>query len=136
MLLSNEQPLAGTGGAQDKIGVFMEAGRNVEVAVAATRIDIEHEMSGGFLHGRQDLWVRGQVVADEPVEQVSLKVGQHAAGSIFYGRRTTITTFRRPNGSLARHYVLAFNLRRPAVEAELSFRFAIIGRGKAGTALE
>ncbi len=136
MSSGNEQLLAATEVAQDNVAAFVEAGRNAEEAVAATRIEIEREMPSGFLHGRQDLWVRGRVVADEPVEQVSLRVGRDAVGNVFYGRSGTITAVKRADGSSARQYDFAFNLRRSAAEAELSCRFAIVARGEAWTASE
>ena len=136
MVEDNECSLPEIALAADEVGVFIDAGRNAGVPISATLIEIEREVSAGFLHGRQDVWVRGRVIADELVEQVSLQVGRQTVGNVFYGRGGALTTHKSTGGSLAKQCGFAFNLRRPAIEAALSCQFAITARGGAWTTSE
>ena len=101
------------------------------------RIELDRELSGGFLRGRHDLWVCGGVSASEPVEQVSLQVGHHVFGKLLYGQvgaAKSVVCTRRTIESW--HYAFAFGPNCPAAETALPSRFSIVTVGEEGTASE
>jgi ADP-heptose:LPS heptosyltransferase/GT2 family glycosyltransferase len=105
-------------------------------ATSKLRIEIDRELHGGFLHGRHDLWIRGQVISKEPIEQVALRVGRHIVGRIGYGRVDGGARITGPDGMGAKQYAFSFSLGRPAAEAASACVFAIIAEGDSESVTE
>ncbi len=103
-------------------------------ATAALRIEVERATQAGFLHGRQDLWVRGRVSAAEPVEQIALRIGRQELSRIVPGR--TGTAVAGPDGTIVTQHAFTFCLSRLVAEARAPCRFAVVATTPSGSVAE
>ena len=131
-----EQPSANAALAPDQVTPQLpaETGRALVPASPRLRIELDRQLRGGFLHGRHDLWVRGRVIADAPVERVSLRAGHHTLGTLAFGRTDGSATTADSDGSTRAQYGFMFSLSRMAAEAASPYEFVISAAGEeAGT---
>jgi hypothetical protein len=102
--------------------------------VPAARIEVERAAQAGFLYGRQDLWIRGRVIAVAPVEQIALRVGGRVLSRIVPGR--TGANAPAPDGGSVTHHAFTFCLSRLVAEARAPCRFAVVATTPEGNVAE
>ena len=76
------------------------------------RIEIDPGVSGGFLHGRFDVHIRGRVVSQSPAEEITLLLDGEAVCAAQYGDPDKAATATLPDGTHAKqrafHFTLAY----------------------------
>lgn len=85
---------------------------------ALIQIDIDPAVSGGFIHGRYDLQIKGRVISADPVEEISLHVDGETVSVAQYGQPDRSAVVVLPDGSHGRQRSFLFTLPRPQRRAE------------------
>lgn len=73
-------------------------------------IDIDPNVSGGFIHGRFDLVIRGRVAAAAPIEEAMLRVGDNVVTRAEFGDPDRAAPTTLPDGTPARQRAFQFSL--------------------------
>jgi glycosyltransferase involved in cell wall biosynthesis len=97
-------------------------------AYPAILIEADPEMSGGYVHGRFDIMVRGRAVCDGAIEEIRLEAGGQAVSTASYGQPERAAPAELPDGRPARQRAFHFNLPRPADRFQERCRFQVVAR--------
>ena len=96
---------------------------------ARLRIAVDRELQGGFLQGRQDVWITGQVLADAPIDGVALQVGRDVIARLAFAGP-------QAGGMGAVAHRFRFSLCRAAAEAQSPCRFVLVATAGPESATE
>ncbi|MDR3535508.1 MAG: glycosyltransferase family 9 protein [Acetobacteraceae bacterium] len=91
------------------------AGAAIEMPAAqpvkpAILIDIDPNISGGFIHGRFDLIIRGRIAAEEPIEEATLLVGETLVSRTQFGEPERAAPVTLPNGAMGHQRAFQFSV--------------------------
>ena len=95
-------------------------------------IEIDPGVSGGFVHGRFDVMIRGRVVSESPIEEVRLQVGDWVTSTASFGQPERAAIGIMPDGTQGRQRGFKFNLPRPGDGGAERCAFQIIARTEDG----
>ena len=97
-------------------------------------IELDTETSGGFIHDRFDVQLRGRVAAGLPIEALELFADERAVSRIDYGQPHRAPATTLPDGTPGRERMFQFNLPREPAEAEgvCNLRLRAIEPGRPG----
>jgi ADP-heptose:LPS heptosyltransferase/GT2 family glycosyltransferase len=95
-------------------------------------IEIDSALSGGYVHDRFDVMVRGRAISAAPIEQIRLQVGDEVTSTSSYGQPDRAVAAVMPDGSPARQRTFQFNLPRPGGGQPERCAFQVIARTEDG----
>ena len=104
----------------------------VSAATRGIMIEIDPAVSGGYVHGRFDVMIRGRAVSMAPIEEIRLQVGDWVTSSASFGQPERAATAVMPDGTLVRQRGFRFNLPRPGDGRAERCAFQIIARTEDG----
>ncbi len=81
-------------------------------------IELDTEPTGGFIHDRFDVQLRGRVAAGLPIEALELVTDEQQISRIDYGQPHRAPATTLPDGTPGRERMFQFNLPRLQAEAE------------------
>jgi ADP-heptose:LPS heptosyltransferase/GT2 family glycosyltransferase len=91
-------------------------------------IDIDPGLSGGFIHGRFDLSIRGRIAALDSIEEAALHVDDQPVSRIQFGEPGLAAPVTLPDGREGRQRAVQFTLPQPSATADGPRRCAIVVR--------
>jgi ADP-heptose:LPS heptosyltransferase/GT2 family glycosyltransferase len=106
----------------------------IELALATTPavvIELDPAVSGGYVHGRFDIMLRGRAVSTAAIEEIQLRVGDWVTSVAFFGQPERAATAVMADGTPARQRGFQFNLPRPGDGRTETFGFQILVRTEA-----
>ncbi len=109
-----------------------EAGLTVATGVPPILIELDAEVSGGYVNGRFDVMIRGRAVSASPIEEIRLQVGDWVTGTAAFGQSDRAVVAVLPDGSAARQRAFRFNLPRPGDGRVETCGFQVIARTQDG----
>ncbi|HEY0184231.1 MAG TPA: glycosyltransferase family 9 protein [Rhodopila sp.] len=95
-------------------------------------IEIDPALSGGYVHGRFDVMIRGRVLSPAPIVEVRLQVDDWITSTASFGEPERAAAAFMPDGTPARHRGFQFNLPRPGDGRTERCAFQIIARTEEG----
>jgi ADP-heptose:LPS heptosyltransferase/GT2 family glycosyltransferase len=95
-------------------------------------IEIDPAVSGGYVHGRFDVSIRGRAVSTADIEEIRLQVGDWITSSASYGQPERAGVIAMPDGTPGRLRGFRFNLPRPGEGEAERCRFQIVARTEQG----
>ncbi|MDR3533530.1 MAG: glycosyltransferase family 9 protein [Rhodopila sp.] len=98
----------------------------------AILIEIDPAVSGGFVHNRFDVMIRGRAMSAAAIEEIRLQVGDHVTSTASYGQAERAAACVMPDGSPARQRAFQFNLPRPGDGNPERCAFQLIARTEDG----
>ncbi len=101
-------------------------------ATPPIRIEIDQAVTGGQVHDRFDIMLRGRAVSVAPIEEVRLQVGDLVVGTASYGLPEQAAPGILPDGRAARQRVFHFSLPRPAGPRQEGVGLQIVARTEDG----
>lgn len=101
---------------------------NVEPAGPAVLIEVDPDLSGGFVFGRFDVMVRGRVVSPATIVEVRLECSGMIVSVASYGQPERAAFADMPDGTQGRQRGFQFNLPCPAVDRPVRQVFQIVAR--------
>lgn len=109
-----------------------------EVAAPPPLILIEADpaVSGGFLHGRFDVLIRGRVVSASPAAEIALHLGGDIVAVAQYGDPEHAAPAMLPDGTLGRQRAFHFNVPRLQTEAGGAYDVTVAARTADGVTHE
>jgi ADP-heptose:LPS heptosyltransferase/GT2 family glycosyltransferase len=102
------------------------------VAVPGVVIEIDTAVSGGYVHGRFDIMIRGRAVSTAAIEEIRLQVDDWVTSSASFGQPERAATVVMPDGTSARQRGFRFNLPRPGDGRVERCAFQIVARTEDG----
>ena len=123
---------AGTTVANDSISP--DAGDAVPAAIdtSITLIELDPEVSGGFIDDRFDIMIRGRVRSDVRIIQIRLVIDDWINSRTSHAVPGPPTNGVLPDGGAGWHYAFQFNLPRPGTSGTLGCKFKIVARTDQG----
>ena len=100
------------------------------------RIDIDPAIIAGYIHDRYDLLVRGRVVSDVPVEEVTVRLDDAVVGRVQYGPTDLMAQDGPADGDGDTQYVFRVNLQLRRAQAHRMCTFTIGARTQHGDTYE
>jgi ADP-heptose:LPS heptosyltransferase/GT2 family glycosyltransferase len=95
-------------------------------------IEIDPAVSGGHVHGRFDVMIRGRALSAAPIEEIRLQVDDWVSSTASYGQPERAAAAVMPDGTPARQRGFHFNLPRPGDGRTEKCAFQIIARTEDG----
>ena len=95
-------------------------------------IEVDAALSGGFVHGRFDVMIRGRAVSAAPIQEIRLQIGDWVTGTASFGQPDRAAVAVMPDGSAARQRTFRFNLPRPGDGRVETCAFQVIARTEDG----
>jgi len=121
----NAASFAATRGPDDEAGDADHAEDSVAAAELAPDaapaplilIQIDPVVSGGFIHGRFDVQIRGRVASPAAIEEVELETGGVVVARAVFGQPHRAPVVTMPDGTRFRHRSFQLSLPRPQARA-------------------
>jgi ADP-heptose:LPS heptosyltransferase/GT2 family glycosyltransferase len=129
------EPSDETAQADTTDAAALDAGVASEPVVAAEPvivIELDPAITGGFVHGRFDVMVRGRAVSAAPIVEISLQVDDWVTSVASFGQPERATVAAMPDGTPGRQRTFRFNLPRPGDGRTENCAFRIIARTEDG----
>ncbi len=104
----------------------------VETSGPAILIEIDPGVSGGFVHNRFDIVLRGRVMSRAPLADIKLQVDDRIIATASYGQPDRAATCIMPDGTPGRQRGFQFNLPRLYDGDATHCNFRIVGRAVDG----
>jgi ADP-heptose:LPS heptosyltransferase/GT2 family glycosyltransferase len=103
-----------------------------EIAAPLIVVEIDPGVSGGFLHGRFDVAIRGRAASEAAIEEIRLQVDGRVISLSSYGQPDRAANVIMPDGSPGRQRGFQFNLSRPGDGRAERCAFQIVVRTEDG----
>ncbi|MEA2739177.1 MAG: hypothetical protein QOH05_2484, partial [Acetobacteraceae bacterium] len=97
-------------------------------AGSAVVIEIDPAVSGGYVHGRFDVMIRGRALSAAPIEEIRLQVDDWVVSTASFGEPERAAVATLPDGTPGRQRGFQFNLPRPGDGRTETCAFRIIVR--------
>ncbi|MEI7713457.1 MAG: hypothetical protein WCI94_18615, partial [Rhodospirillales bacterium] len=107
-----------------------------EATLPVIAIEVDPGVSGGFIHGRFDLTIKGRVISASPAEEIALHIDDEVWAIAQYGDPDHAAPASLPDGTRARQRAFHFNLPRLHARAEAPCRPTIVARTSDGDTFE
>jgi ADP-heptose:LPS heptosyltransferase/GT2 family glycosyltransferase len=95
-------------------------------------IEIDPGVSGGYVHGRFDIAIRGRAMSVAPIEEIRLQAGGLVTSTASFGQPERAAIAVMPDGTQARQRGFHFNLPRPGDGQVEICAFQIVARTEDG----
>jgi ADP-heptose:LPS heptosyltransferase/GT2 family glycosyltransferase len=109
-----------------------KAKRKVTPAGPLIYIELDAGISGGFVHGRFDVMIRGRAVSAASIAEIRLQAGDWVTSIASFGQPERAPVAVLPDGSAARQRAFHFNLPRPGDGRSETCAFQVIARTEDG----
>jgi ADP-heptose:LPS heptosyltransferase/GT2 family glycosyltransferase len=97
-------------------------------AGTAVLIEIDPSVSGGYVHNRFDVMIRGRAVSTAAIEEIRLQDGDRVISTASYGLPERAAPAVMPDGRPARQRAFHFNLPRPGEGRPERCAFQVVAR--------
>ena len=95
-------------------------------------IEIDPAVSGGYVHGRFDIMIRGRAVSTAAIEEIRLQVDDWVTSTASFGQPERAASAVMADGTPARQRGFRFNLPRPGDGQAERCAFQIVARTEDG----
>jgi hypothetical protein len=95
-------------------------------------IEMDPAPTGGYVHGRFDVMIRGRAMSVAPIEEIRLQVDDRVTSMASFGQPECAAGAMLPDGTPARQRGFQFNLPRPGGVRTARCKFQIIARTEDG----
>ncbi|PPQ37663.1 glycosyltransferase family 9 protein [Rhodopila globiformis] len=95
-------------------------------------IEIDPALDGSVLHNRFDIMIRGRAIADVPIIEIRLEVGEQVLATAWYGQSGSAGAAVLPGGRPARQRAFQFHLPQLPPGAAAPCAFRIVARTEPG----
>jgi ADP-heptose:LPS heptosyltransferase/GT2 family glycosyltransferase len=113
-------------------GLAADAADSVIISGLGIAIDLDPDVSVGYMHGRFDIMIHGRVMSTTPIEEISLEIDGAITSTASFGNPEPAAAAIAPDGTPARRRAFQFNLPRPANGRAERCAFRIVARTGGG----